>query len=81
MKKNRSSPSEPLIPYQHTLLECNFGCRVLIGGIENQNLHIIQVFIVFLYFPIDFIFGSLKVSLDTGSNWLSTEGLTVLATG
>ena len=39
MKKNRSSPSEPLIPYQHTLLECNFGCRVLISKTKNQNLY------------------------------------------
>ena len=51
MKKNRSSPSEPLIPYQHTLLECNFGCRVLIRGTKNQNLYIIQLIIVKISWP------------------------------
>ena len=51
MKKNRSSPSEPLIPYQHTLLECNFGCRVLIWGTKTQNHYIIQLIIVKISWP------------------------------
>ena len=52
MKKNRSSPSEPLIPYQHTLLECNFGCRVLIRGMYQKYKPLyIQLFVVNISWP------------------------------